>query len=86
MTIAQCLSAESDALSDNSSDNNTDTTGYSSDEDFNSNMFSVVNPMIVVSNRLPFVLKRNQSGELERKSRYKRNKKIHLCFRATSYF
>ena len=72
MTIAQCLSAESDALSDNSSDNNTDTTGYSSDEEFNSNnsnMFSVVNPMIVVSNRLPFVLKRNQSGELERKSR-----------------
>lgn len=72
MTIAQCLPAESDALSDNSSDNNTDTTGYSSDEEFNSNnsnMFSVVNPMIVVSNRLPFVLKRNQSGELERKSR-----------------
>ena len=70
MTIAQYLpAAESDALSDNSSDNNTDTTGYSSDEDFNSNMFSVVNPMIVVSNRLPFVLKRNQSGELERKSR-----------------
>ena len=69
MTIAQCLPAESDALSDNSSDNNTDTTGYSSDEDFNSNMFSVVNPMIVVSNRLPFVLKRNQSGRLERKSR-----------------
>ena len=68
MTIAQCLPAESDALSDN----NTDTTGYSSDEEFNStnsNMFSVVNPMIVVSNRLPFVLKRNQSGELERKSR-----------------
>ena len=66
MTIAQYLqaAAESDALSDN-----TDTTGYSSDEDFNSNMFSVVNPMIVVSNRLPFVLKRNQSGELERKSR-----------------
>lgn len=72
MTIAQCLPAESDALSDNSSDNNTDTTGYSSDEEFNStnsNMFSVVNPMIVVSNRLPFVLKRNQNGELERKSR-----------------
>lgn len=72
MTIAQCLPAESDALSDNSSDNNTDTTGYSSDEEFNtsnSNMFSVVNPMIVVSNRLPFVLKRNESGELERKSR-----------------
>ena len=72
MTIAQCLPAESDALSDNNSDNNTDTTGYSSDEEFNStnsNMFSVVNPMIVVSNRLPFVLKRNQSGELERKSR-----------------
>ena len=71
MTKAQYLpaAAESDALSDNSSDNNTDTTGYSSDEDFNSNMFSVVNPMIVVSNRLPFVLKRNQSGELERKSR-----------------
>ena len=71
MTIAQYLpaAAESDALSDNSSDNNTDTTGYSSDEDFNSSMFSVVNPMIVVSNRLPFVLKRNQSGELERKSR-----------------
>ena len=70
MTIAQYLpAAESDALSDNSSDNNTDTTGYSSDEDFNSNMFSVVNPMIVVSNRLPFVLKRNQSGRLERKSR-----------------
>lgn len=72
MTIAQCLPAESDALSDNSSDNNTDTTGYSSDEEFNSsnsNMFSVVNPMIVVSNRLPFVLKRNERGELERKSR-----------------
>ena len=70
MTIAQYLpAAESDALSDKSSDNNTDTTGYSSDEDFNSNMFSVVNPMIVVSNRLPFVLKRNQSGRLERKSR-----------------
>ena len=72
MTIAQCLPAESDALSDNSSDHNTDTTGYSSDEEFNtsnSNMFSVVNPMIVVSNRLPFVLKRNESGELERKSR-----------------
>ena len=72
MTIAQCLPAESDALSDNSSDNNTDTTGYSSDEEFNtsnSNMFSVVNPMIVVSNRLPFVLKRNENGDLERKSR-----------------
>ena len=75
MTLAQSLSSESDALSDN----NTDTTGYSSDEEFtstNSNMFSVINPMIVVSNRLPFVLKRNQNGGLERKSRFV---KIFFC-------
>ena len=30
---------------------------------------AVTNPMIVVSNRLPFVLKRNEDGILERTSR-----------------
>ena len=58
--------------SDNHSDTVTDTTGYSSDEDLmmSNAGFSVRNPMIVVSNRLPFVLKRNENGELIRKSRY----------------
>ena len=61
-----------DNNSDSHSDTVTDTTGYSSDEDLNmssSGSFSVRNPMIVVSNRLPFVLKRIENGELVRKSR-----------------
>ena len=47
----------------------TDTTGYYSEEETTDIMFSVVNPMIVVSNRLPFVLKRDKSGELKRQPR-----------------
>ena len=64
-----------DQVSDNtgtSQSDLTDTTGYSSDEDHTmaaAAHFSVINPMIVVSNRLPFVLKRSATGELERKSR-----------------
>ena len=63
---------EDDGVSDNTDTTDhsdlTDTTGYSSDEEYS--MFSVVNPMIVVSNRLPFVLKRNDNGSLKRQPRY----------------
>ena len=60
----------SDSVSEGT--DNTDTTGYSSDEDWPAAaaaMFSLVNPMIVVSNRLPFVLRRDKAGNLERKPR-----------------
>ena len=63
---------DDDTVSDNTDTTDhsdlTDSTGYSSDEDYS--MFSVVNPMIVVSNRLPFVLKRDDSGSLKRQPRY----------------
>jgi len=46
-----------------------DSTGYSSEDDpEDPTMHHVANPMIVVSNRLPFVLKRNSDGQLERKA------------------
>ena len=48
----------------------TDSTGYSSEDDPDeTTMHHVANPMIVVSNRLPFVLKRNKNGQLERTAR-----------------
>ena len=58
----------SDSVSEGT--DNTDTTGYSSDEEMDRTMFSLVNPMIVVSNRLPFVLRRDKDGNLERKPRW----------------
>jgi hypothetical protein len=50
---------------------NSDSTGYSSAEEEESMPLGgqVTNPMVVVSNRLPFVLVRKEDGSLERRMR-----------------
>ena len=62
------MEGEGDIVTD--SDVTSDSTGYSSDEDREHQHFSsLTSPMIVVSNRLPFVLKRTEDGALMRQSR-----------------